>query len=213
MFTGKYHIGKPIISVSDGRRLGTLKDLYVDLELTQVVGVSLGSEGLFSRKELCVERSNVLVFGVDAILVKQDDVIVDGAPTCELGTWLRRDQLPGRQIATSGGTLVGTVDDIILDDSAVHMDRALRNTADYEGVWKHYAPITASSSSSSSRKTNIHITKILMTTHSAKLFQPSNDTVKASVAFIQTLDPNFHRRKIPPTITGSFVRSQTNENQ
>jgi uncharacterized protein YrrD len=116
MFTGKYHIGKPIISVSDGQRLGTLKDLYVDLELTQVVGVSLGSEGLFSRKELCIERNNVLVFGVDAILVKQDDVIVDGAPTCELGTWLRRDQLPGRQIATSGGTLVGTVDDIILDD-------------------------------------------------------------------------------------------------
>ena len=92
MFTGKHHIGKPIISVSDGRRLGTLKDLYLDLEFTKVVGLSLGSEGLFSRKELCIERSNVLVFGVDAILVRQDDVIVDGAPTCESGTWLRRDR-------------------------------------------------------------------------------------------------------------------------
>ena len=112
----KFYVGKPVISITEGRRVGIVKDLYVDSGLTSVVGIYLGSEGLFSRKEHCVERSNVAVFGVDAILVTQDDVVVDGAPACEADTWLRRDRLPGRPITTAGGTQVGTVDDIIVDD-------------------------------------------------------------------------------------------------
>jgi uncharacterized protein YrrD len=113
---GKHHIGKPVISVTEGRKLGTVKDLYVDSQLTSVVGIYLGSEGLIRRKEHCVERANVAVFGVDAILVIQDDVIIDGAPACEANAWLRRDHLPGRMIATAGGTHVATIDDIIVDD-------------------------------------------------------------------------------------------------
>jgi uncharacterized protein YrrD len=113
---GKYHIGKPVISVTEGRELGTVKDLYVDSQLTSVVGIYLGSEGLLRRKQHCVERGNVAVFGVDAVLVTEDDVIIDGAPACEANTWLRRDRLPGRMIATAGGTQVATIDDIIVDD-------------------------------------------------------------------------------------------------
>ena len=116
MFSGKYFIGKPVISVSDGKRVGTLKDLYVDREVRTVEGIYLGSEGLFSRKDLCIAKGNVLVYGVDAILVKQSDVIIDGAPACESGKRVRRDRLPGKQITTSGGTKVGTVDDIIVDE-------------------------------------------------------------------------------------------------
>ena len=127
MQSGKFYLGKPVISMTEGRRLGTTKDLYVDSALTTVVGIYLGSEGLFSRKEQCIERSNVAVFGVDAILVTRDDVVVDGAPACEADTWLRRDRLPGRPITTAGGTQVGTVDDIIVDEElrvvGIQLDR------------------------------------------------------------------------------------------
>ena len=116
MLAGKHFIGKQVISVSNGQRLGTLKDLYVDRDVRTVEGIYLGSEGLFSRKDLCIAKEDVLVYGVDAILVKQSDVIIDGTPACEAAKWVRRDRLSGRQISTAGGTRVGTVDDIIVDE-------------------------------------------------------------------------------------------------
>lgn len=115
MNSGKYFIGKPVISISDGQRVGTLKDLYVDYDVRTVEGIYLGSEGLFSRKDLCIAKGDVLVYGVDAILVKQSGVVIDGALACESAKWMRRDRLPGKQITTAGGTRVGTVDDIIVD--------------------------------------------------------------------------------------------------
>ena len=116
MFSGKHFIGKPVFSISDGQRVGTLKDLYVDRDMRTVEGIYLGPESLFSRKDLCIANGDVVVYGVDAILVRQSDVVIDGAPACESAKWMRRDRLPGKQIATSGGTRVGTVDDIIVDE-------------------------------------------------------------------------------------------------
>ena len=127
MHSAEFYVGKPIISVTEGRRLGTVKDLYLDRDLNTVVGIYLGSEGILSRTQHCIARTNVTVFGVDAILVAGDDVVVDAAPACEANTWLRRDRLPGRPVATAGGTRVGTVDDVIVDEEmcvvGVELDR------------------------------------------------------------------------------------------
>ena len=49
MFLGKDIIGNPVISVSDGRIIGRVKDLYLTPDCQSVVGLYLGSEGLFSR--------------------------------------------------------------------------------------------------------------------------------------------------------------------
>jgi uncharacterized protein YrrD len=116
MERAKDYVGKPVISVTEGRNVGTVKDVYLDSQLTGVVGIYLGSEGLLSRKELCIDRETVAVFGVDAVLVTGDDVVIDAGPACEANTWLRRDDLPGRMVATAGGTQVGTIDDVIVDD-------------------------------------------------------------------------------------------------
>lgn len=116
MQSGKDFIGKLIISIDDGRKVGTVKDLYLDSDVRQVVGVYLGPERFLSRKSLCIERNNVVVFGVDAVLVTRSDTIIDSGPACESALWRRRDQLHGQQVATAGGTKVGTVDDIIVDE-------------------------------------------------------------------------------------------------
>ena len=116
MRMGKDLIGKPIISMTDGRLLGNVRDLYVNPDLYWLTGVHVGHEGLIKRKSLLIKRENVAVFGIDAILVKNSDVVTDDKEHPEVEEWLRLDKLRGREVDTPGGTKVGTVGDIILSE-------------------------------------------------------------------------------------------------
>jgi uncharacterized protein YrrD len=113
---GKDLIGKPIMSMTDGRLLGNVRDLYVNPDLYWLTGVHVGHEGLIKRKSLLIKRENVAVFGIDAILVKNSDVVTDDKEHPEVEEWLRLDKLRGREVDTPGGTKVGTVGDIILSE-------------------------------------------------------------------------------------------------
>jgi sporulation protein YlmC with PRC-barrel domain len=44
MRLGKSLIGNPVFGITDGRKLGQVKDLYLDDDLTSVVGLFLGRE-------------------------------------------------------------------------------------------------------------------------------------------------------------------------
>lgn len=111
-------IGKTVISVSDGRLLGTVRDIYLDQNLYWMTGIHLGSEGLLKRKALVIARENVVVFGIDAVLVKNADVVTDTKTYAPATKWLRLDDLKGREIDTPGGTKVATIGDVILDEEA-----------------------------------------------------------------------------------------------
>lgn len=111
-------IGKSVISVSDGRLLGTVRDIYLDQNLYWMTGIHLGSEGLLKRKALVIARENVVVFGIDAVLVKNADVVTDNKTFAPATKWLRLDDLKGREIDTPGGTKVATIGDVVLDEEA-----------------------------------------------------------------------------------------------
>ncbi|MCA9969967.1 MAG: PRC-barrel domain-containing protein [Anaerolineales bacterium] len=114
MRLGKDLTGKPIISVTDGRFIGNVKDLYVNRALDWMTGIHLGHEGLLKRKYLLVPRDQVAVFGIDAILVKETDVITTLDEQADAAEWLRLEKLRGREVDTPGGTKVGTVGDVII---------------------------------------------------------------------------------------------------
>ncbi len=118
MRLGKDLIGKPIYSINEGKHLGTLKDLYIDLELGVVNGIYLGSEGLIKRKSFAIERHNITVFGLDVILTTGPDVVEDSGQMPSIEGWLRRESLQGKSVNTPGGTKVGAVGDVLLDDRA-----------------------------------------------------------------------------------------------
>ena len=118
MRLGKELIGKPIYSMTDGRQLGNVKDVYLDLGLGVLNGIFLGHEGLFNRKARVITRKNIAVFGYDAVLVTAADVETDNNETPEVDVWLRRESVQGRGIETPGGTKVGTVGDILFDKDA-----------------------------------------------------------------------------------------------
>lgn len=116
MRLGKDLTGKPIISINDGRHLGSVKDLYINTDLYWLTGIHVGQEGLLKRKALVIHRDHVVVFGIDAMLVKKADVITDDKELPEAGEWQRLDKLRGREVDTPGGTKVGTIGDIVLGE-------------------------------------------------------------------------------------------------
>ncbi|MEA3342445.1 MAG: PRC-barrel domain-containing protein [Chloroflexota bacterium] len=118
MRLGQSLIGNPVISITDGRNLGQVKDLYLDANLRFVVGIYLGSEGLIKRKPNLVRYVDVEVFGIDAVLVQSADVVRKGNEISDLAQWLRLDDLQGRDVDTPGGTKIGKVGDVVLNEQA-----------------------------------------------------------------------------------------------
>jgi uncharacterized protein YrrD len=116
MRAGKDLIGKPIISITDGRLLGTVKDLYLNDQLYWLTGIHVGTEGLLKRKNYLIPRDSIVVFGIDAVLVKNSEVVTESKELVESETWPRLSKLKGRDVDTPGGTKVGTVGDIIIGE-------------------------------------------------------------------------------------------------
>lgn len=115
MQTGKAQQGKWLISLKDGQKLGEIQDLHLDPGMAQVVAAQAGREGLLSRKTHAVLRASVQVFGVDAWLVSGPDalVILEDQPGLQT---LALSALRGREVQTDGGTKIGSVGDVLLDD-------------------------------------------------------------------------------------------------
>lgn len=118
MRNSKDLIGKSVVSIDEGRLIGTVRDVYFDPTLEWLAGVHLGKEGLISRRSLLIPREAIVVFGVDYVLAKQSDVVTDEKKLPEAENWLRLDKLQGREVDTTGGTKVGVVGDAILDEEA-----------------------------------------------------------------------------------------------
>ncbi|MCA9977761.1 MAG: PRC-barrel domain-containing protein, partial [Anaerolineales bacterium] len=100
MRAGKDLIGKPIISITDGRLLGTVKDLYLNDQLYWLTGIHIGTEGLLKRKNFLIPRDSIIVFGIDAVLVKNAEVITEGKDLADVETWPRLSKLKGRDVDT-----------------------------------------------------------------------------------------------------------------
>ncbi len=118
MRNSKDLIGKSVVSIDEGRLLGSVRDVYLSTDLSSLAGLHLGKEGLISRRSLLIPREAVAVFGVDYVLARNSDVVTDDKKMPESASWLRLDKLQGREVDTTGGTRVGVIGDAILDDEA-----------------------------------------------------------------------------------------------
>jgi uncharacterized protein YrrD len=115
MRLGKDLINKPIYTLDEGKLLGKVQDLYLDDSLEVVLGLFLGAQGLVRRRSQLIRSGDVSVFGADAILVKNGDVITDDGALEAAKNWLRRDKLAGRDVDTPGGTRLGQLGDVVVD--------------------------------------------------------------------------------------------------
>jgi uncharacterized protein YrrD len=121
--------GKPLIRVSDGKQLGSVSDVYLDYELTRITGVYVGSEGVMRRSALALDRSSVVVLGIDAWLVSAPATIVALANLPGSDTYIRAETLRGREILTEGATPIGTIGDVIFDETGAVLGFTLGRVA------------------------------------------------------------------------------------
>ena len=67
--------GKLLISNTDGKNLGEIKDVYLSRDATQIVGVFLGKTGILNRKAQLIDWKKVALFGTDAWLIAGSDTV------------------------------------------------------------------------------------------------------------------------------------------
>ncbi len=116
MLTGKQSQNKSLISLTDGKKIGEVKDLYLDEKLNKVVGVFLGTEGLINRKSLALASAAIQLLGIDAWLVRDPNAVVPLEQIPDSATFLLLNDLRGREIVSEGGTHIGVVDDVMFDN-------------------------------------------------------------------------------------------------
>jgi len=109
--------GRPVVTLSDAAKVGQIDDILFDAEYREVLGFRV-KKGAFAKSD-AVTRENVTAVGADAVTTPSPEVIntedrfesLIGAPSYS--------QAKGKaRIVTEGGTLLGLVDEIELDDEA-----------------------------------------------------------------------------------------------
>jgi uncharacterized protein YrrD len=110
------HQNKPLISLTDGKKVGEVKDVYLDAELNRVTAVFLGKEGLLNRKALLIDKAHITVMGIDAWLVSGADKVANAESVPGAESWMLAGDLRGREIITEGGTRVGTIGDVVINE-------------------------------------------------------------------------------------------------
>ncbi len=117
MQLGRNLLKKPVISVTNGRNLGSVDDIYLSGGLDQVTGLYLGtSGGIFNRTACLVAYGHVVRLGDDVVLVEDDEVVEGADQFAQVSLWTRLSKLRGREVDTTGGTRIGTIDDVILGE-------------------------------------------------------------------------------------------------
>jgi sporulation protein YlmC with PRC-barrel domain len=118
MIPSKEHSNKPLVSITDGKKVGEIKGLYLDADMRQVAGIYLGSEGILKRKALALPRNAVQVFGIDFWLVSGSETVMMLEEILDSVTFTLASDLRGREIQTEGGTKLAVLEDVLLDSEA-----------------------------------------------------------------------------------------------
>ncbi len=105
---------KSIFVISDGRRLGDIKDLYIDATGQWIVAIFLGKEGVFSRRSLVLPVQSIQVPGVDCWLAAPAAEVVELSALEGHEHFMLVSDLRGREVATERQTRIGTVGDLVI---------------------------------------------------------------------------------------------------
>ena len=112
----KMLIGNPVIGIKSGKMLTKIADIRVDPSSLKVTA-AVTSKGTLPKREVeLIPADQVQVWGTDAVLVKELDVIVKEEELGEHDDWLSvTDDVQGYEVVSEDGTRIGTLGDLVLN--------------------------------------------------------------------------------------------------
>lgn len=115
---GKELIGLPIITFSDGRRLGSVKDILVDPDQNRVIALLADTGGWFSAAKV-IPWTSIRTVGPDSIIVPDATSVIPANTDSYIRRIMdSRNVLSGTRVYTEDGRDLGTIGDMFLEDSS-----------------------------------------------------------------------------------------------
>jgi uncharacterized protein YrrD len=116
MRKGKSVVGQQVLSLSDGQRIVSVKDLVISAGNDSIVALLVDEGGLLSSSKV-VPIENVTSFGKDAVVIDDSTAIVSASNDPDVKAILdRKDSLLGKKVFTDNGQQAGTISDMYFDE-------------------------------------------------------------------------------------------------
>lgn len=106
--------GKPVVDVATADKLGSVSDLYINLEQQQVVALQVNLTGLFSGDRVVLWKDLQSV-GENAVTVPSADVLRDAKSVPQVKALSPAADILGDKIMTESGSDIGTAADMDVD--------------------------------------------------------------------------------------------------
>ena len=109
-------IGLTILSLSSGRKLGSVKDVLFDPETNRILAVLVDEGGWFDKARV-VPFGSIRSFGRDAVIVPDDTVVVPADSDPVIKRALDRGKVVvGMEVYTTDGRYLGKIDEVVFDE-------------------------------------------------------------------------------------------------
>jgi uncharacterized protein YrrD len=126
-------IGKPIISIESGDKIGTVADALLEDGTVRLVALVLGGGVL--GKEHVLPFSDVHTLGGDTVLVRTDSGVLGGREWRDGGVHASRlSALKGRPVVTASGHRLGEISDVLIEPGTGAFDAIEVSTSDFGGL-------------------------------------------------------------------------------
>lgn len=118
----KQIVGLPVVSIAEGVKLGTVRDVVVNPTERRIVGFVVQADGR-ARETLVLLAEDVRAVGPDAVTVQDRNRLRPLAALPELKTMIEQ-QMPikGKAVFTSEGKRLGQIDEFTLDTQRFTVD-------------------------------------------------------------------------------------------
>lgn len=111
--------GTAVIDIQDGEKLGHIDEVVISPDDLRLLGFVVKSGGMLDQKEWVVEADDVRSIGADAVTVDRRDAAHTSDASSDAFREARSGnrRLNGKKVVTDGGKLLGTVSDVLMDES------------------------------------------------------------------------------------------------
>lgn len=106
--------GLAVVALSDGKKIGSCDDFYFEPQTQRIYALRVKT-GLLGHKVMPVASINTI--GKDAITLPTEEALHDESEDARIATLLSGEGLHKYRVMSIGGTLVGTLSDVLLDTS------------------------------------------------------------------------------------------------